>query len=69
MTVDELTAHIHTHSVRTMEVDPQLFAEICQKLVTYHYDEDMGGTQEIKLYTRNGHIVYKGAELILSNKA
>lgn len=70
MTMDEFNALLmNGPKHQSLEVDANLFSEMCQKQITYHYDEDKEGTQKIELYVRNGHIVYKGTELILNNQA
>jgi len=69
MTVEELTNLLMGSKHQTIDVDAELFAAVVQKMTTYHYDEDKEGTQKIELYARNGHIVYKGTELILINKS
>lgn len=69
MTLDQLTQLLTSEKHQSKTVDAELFAAVLQKLITYNYDEDKEGTQEIKLYARNGHIVYKGTELILSNQS
>lgn len=69
MTADALTALLHNHTERTINVDADTLANVTDKLVKYHYDEDEAGTQQINMTVRNGHIVYKGVELILSNKS
>lgn len=70
MTIEELTLLLmNGPKHKSMEVNSKLFAEVCQKQIAYHYDEDKEGTQTIQLYVRNGHILYKGTELILNTQS
>jgi hypothetical protein len=71
MNAQELAIHLAGLSPqpKSLNVDHETYANAVQAYITYWHDEDKEGTQTIELRTRNGHIVYKGVELILSNQS
>lgn len=54
---------------KSIEVDLDTFFNAIESIVTFNYDEDKAGIQDVSIRIRNGHVMFKGVELILINRS